>query len=234
MLHPAPRTAPPETWRTPRIAGSAERASPGQEEPSPPTRVSADVAAKPVEPPPARRGAPGEAAAPPSQGAPTSEREATGSSPRAVTVERVPMTSEAVPPGSNSPGETVIVRPMPPKPRRADASEGGERSPLSGSGGAGNSENGSGVLSLSPVEEAGGAGPSSLFRVEVGAPESRQESERLAAELRENGFSATVVAEGGLYRVQVGAFRSRQNAERLASDLAGKGYAATVTAGAGD
>lgn len=74
-------------------------------------------------------------------------------------------------------------------------------------------------------------GDAALFRVEVGAPATRADAERLASDLRKQGFPSHVIAEGSIVHVQAGAFRSRRNAEALATSLGNKGYAATIAGG---
>lgn len=81
------------------------------------------------------------------------------------------------------------------------------------------------------TEDAASNGEGALFRVEVGAPATRADAERLASELRQHGFASHVVVEGNIIHVQAGAFRSRRNAERLATRLGDKGYAATIAGG---
>ncbi|MBM3459888.1 MAG: SPOR domain-containing protein [Armatimonadetes bacterium] len=66
-----------------------------------------------------------------------------------------------------------------------------------------------------PAEER-----SPLFRVQVGAPGSRQEALRLRDEIsRKTKMKAQLLATEDGFRVQVGAFKNRANAEKLAEDL---------------
>ncbi len=131
-------------------------------------------------------------------------------------------------PGVPSDDGTVTIRPTPAPPRVSPPVPGaGEPASASGE-----------TLTLAPLSggEADAAastatGETPLYRVEVGAPGSRAESDRLAQELRQRGFSAHVVTEGSIHHVQAGAFRSRRNAEKLATELGNQGYAATIAGG---
>ena len=77
-------------------------------------------------------------------------------------------------------------------------------------------------------------GQGALYRVEVGSPQTTEDSQRLAAELRKMGYPSRVAVEGSIYHVQAGAFRVRRNAEKLAAELGNKGYAATIAGGPSD
>lgn len=65
--------------------------------------------------------------------------------------------------------------------------------------------------------------PEKLWRVQVGAFDSRKNAERLARRLKDDGFEVYVLKDG-LWRVQVGAFSRRENAEEMARRLQRAGY----------
>lgn len=65
--------------------------------------------------------------------------------------------------------------------------------------------------------------------MQVGAFLRKENAEARAAQLRQDGFDASVTQSGGLFKVQVGAFSDRANAMKLAEELRAKGYEVLVT-----
>jgi cell division protein FtsN len=73
------------------------------------------------------------------------------------------------------------------------------------------------------------------YRVQVGAYASRENAERLANELADRGYSATIRSTSSedrtLYRVQLGLFKSRSDAQSLVGHLEDDGYQPAVSTG---
>ena len=67
-----------------------------------------------------------------------------------------------------------------------------------------------------------------LYRVQVGAFSIKSNADKLANELKSNGYSTYVIKVGNLYKVQVGAFSIRTNATKLANELKSKGYSTFI------
>ncbi|MDH7569371.1 MAG: SPOR domain-containing protein, partial [Armatimonadota bacterium] len=120
-------------------------------------------------------------------------------------------------PETGSAGVTVI-----PLPRRPGAEGGGAPSAPGPTGAAADENTAAAGQAAPPGQERSTAPPAPtvqrtmLYRVEVGAPETQEEAEQLAAELKKAGIAARTVVKGSIFSVQAGAFRNRSNAERLA------------------
>ena len=71
------------------------------------------------------------------------------------------------------------------------------------------------------------------YRVQVGSFTSRENSQRLAGELHNQGYFTYTrkVEKGGTteYHVQVGAYSTREAAEKVRRELADQGYDAYVS-----
>lgn len=65
------------------------------------------------------------------------------------------------------------------------------------------------------IQTAGGT----VYRIQVGAFQHRDNAEALVQELSGKGFNASITRSAGLYKVQVGAFRDRTSADRLVQKL---------------
>ncbi|HHY47701.1 MAG TPA: SPOR domain-containing protein [Firmicutes bacterium] len=72
-------------------------------------------------------------------------------------------------------------------------------------------------------ELAPGGATAGVYRVQVGAFTERANADRLAGELKAQGYEVYVTGEPP-FRVQVGAFSRKENATSLANELKGKGY----------
>jgi DedD protein len=79
------------------------------------------------------------------------------------------------------------------------------------------------------------AGPESatgMWAVQLGSFSSQENAERLAAELRKNGYAAFLsqhkTASGSLHRVRIGPQKDRASAETVASKLSGSGHKGQV------
>lgn len=86
-----------------------------------------------------------------------------------------------------------------------------------------------------PVESAGGeaaSSPTGMWAVQLGSFGERENAERLAAELRKQGFAAFLsqLSTGGgqLHRVRVGPQKDRQSAEAMAARLGKAGHEGQV------
>ncbi len=67
-----------------------------------------------------------------------------------------------------------------------------------------------------------------LYRVQVGVFSERQNAERLAELLKDEGHEALIISEASYHRVQTGAFGSEANAAKLVSELKAKGFEAII------
>lgn len=78
----------------------------------------------------------------------------------------------------------------------------------------------------SPTKETTSAAEvsSHLFKVQVGSYSDREEARKLAARLKDEGYSVYVTTLRP-FRVQVGAFEARDRAERLAAEIQSRGFA---------
>lgn len=68
-----------------------------------------------------------------------------------------------------------------------------------------------------------------LYRVQVGAYNNRENAQRLHASLAEDGFDAFIVYLDGLYKVQAGAYRELDNAVKLERKLRKYNYNTFIT-----
>ena len=69
-----------------------------------------------------------------------------------------------------------------------------------------------------------------LFRVRIDAIKpTRKDAGALVSELKDKGFSATVLPLAGGFVVQTGAFRDRKSAETLQRTLLDNGYDASIS-----
>jgi cell division septation protein DedD len=78
-----------------------------------------------------------------------------------------------------------------------------------------------------PVQAAEGGG-SSVYRVHVGAFDTREGAQRQVEALQANGLNAVVVWDGGSYRAQLGAFSDRERAYSVADEVTVRGFPVTV------
>ncbi len=62
------------------------------------------------------------------------------------------------------------------------------------------------------------------YQIQVGAFPDRDMADRLAGQLREQGFPAFVILDDGMYKVRVGAFLNLDNAARMEQQLRNYGY----------
>lgn len=96
-----------------------------------------------------------------------------------------------------------------------------------GTGEAGSSASGEGTTPGAAIGQEAGRVTSgtvgSMFRVQVGAFQEKENAEKLKEELARQGYEAVVSATAP-YRVQVGAFVNEENAKRVAEELESKGY----------
>lgn len=67
-----------------------------------------------------------------------------------------------------------------------------------------------------------------VYRVQVGAYTKRQNAEKMAKKLKENGFPCFITADKDYYRVQTGAFCVKKYAENLAATLRSKNFPAII------
>lgn len=72
-------------------------------------------------------------------------------------------------------------------------------------------------------EQAPGEAQPGVYRVQVGAFTEKANADRLAGELKAQGYEVYVTGEPP-FRVQVGAFARKENATSMANELKGKGY----------
>lgn len=72
-----------------------------------------------------------------------------------------------------------------------------------------------------------------LYRVQTGAFAVRANADKLAAELKGEGFDTYIVQVDGLYKVQVGAYSVRANADAMAAKLTAAGYKNFITTKSG-
>lgn len=68
--------------------------------------------------------------------------------------------------------------------------------------------------------------PGGLYKVQTGAFQERKNADRLAAQLRRDGYESfvNIDSEDGLFKVQAGAFREKKRADALAAKLRQEGY----------
>lgn len=71
------------------------------------------------------------------------------------------------------------------------------------------------------------AGPA-MYRVQVGAFDSRETAQKQVDDLQTQGINAVVVWDGGSYRAQLGAFQDRARALSVADEVNIRGYAVTI------
>lgn len=72
--------------------------------------------------------------------------------------------------------------------------------------------------------------PVSLFRVRIASIKAtRKEASALVSELKDKGFSATILPLAGSFVVQTGAFKDRRSAEALQKTLTDNGYDTSIT-----
>jgi cell division septation protein DedD len=69
-----------------------------------------------------------------------------------------------------------------------------------------------------------------LFRVRIATIKTtRKDANALVSELKDKGFSATVLPLAGSYVIQTGAFKDRKSAEALQKTLTDNGYDTSIT-----
>lgn len=79
------------------------------------------------------------------------------------------------------------------------------------------------------TEEGGAPGEGNLvYRVQVGAFDTREGAQRQVEMLQAQGLNAVVVWDGGSYRAQLGAFSDRTRAFYVADEINARGFAVTV------
>lgn len=83
-----------------------------------------------------------------------------------------------------------------------------------------------------PAPSVASVSATGMFAVQLGSFSNQQNAERLAADLRKQGFAAFLsqlgTAEGQLHRVRVGPQKDREAAEAMAARLAKAGHKGTV------
>jgi len=67
-----------------------------------------------------------------------------------------------------------------------------------------------------------------IYRVQVGAFDSREAATRQVEELHGAGINAVVVYDGGAYHAQLGAYRDRAAAIAVADEVNTRGYSVTI------
>jgi cell division protein FtsN len=67
-----------------------------------------------------------------------------------------------------------------------------------------------------------------MYRVQVGAFDSRETAQKQVDDLQTQGINAVVVWDGGSYRAQLGAFNDRARALSVADEVNIRGYAVTI------
>jgi cell division protein FtsN len=67
-----------------------------------------------------------------------------------------------------------------------------------------------------------------VYRVQVGAFDTREGAQRQVETLQAQGLNAVVVWDGGSYRAQLGAFSDRARALFVADEINARGFAVTV------
>ncbi|MEB3224066.1 MAG: SPOR domain-containing protein [Candidatus Sericytochromatia bacterium] len=82
----------------------------------------------------------------------------------------------------------------------------------------------------SPVENAAAGTPSggTVYRVQVGAFDTREGAQRQVEALQATGLNAVVVWDGGSFRAQLGAFTDRGRAFSVADEISVRGFPVTV------
>lgn len=70
--------------------------------------------------------------------------------------------------------------------------------------------------------------PTVLYKVQIGAFDTKSNADNLANEAKSKGFNAIVLLVNGLYKVQIGAFISKENADALAAKARNAGFNAFV------
>ena len=81
----------------------------------------------------------------------------------------------------------------------------------------------------SPREAEPSRGPqSTLYRVQVGAFDAREDAEALVQTLQSQGVHALVVYDEGSYRAQLGVFSTKERAVTRAGEINARGYSVTV------
>ena len=80
------------------------------------------------------------------------------------------------------------------------------------------------------VTEVGGPASEGalVYRVQVGAFDTREGAQRQVETLQAQGLNAVVVWDGGSYRAQLGAFSDRARALFVADEINARGFAVTV------
>lgn len=68
-----------------------------------------------------------------------------------------------------------------------------------------------------------------IYRVQIGAFEEKENAEKLAAQASGKGFATAVLIRNNLYIVQIGAFSSRSNAEQLAAKAEEAGFTTFIS-----
>jgi cell division protein FtsN len=81
-----------------------------------------------------------------------------------------------------------------------------------------------------PVQVAGSPGEpdGAVYRVHVGAFDTREGAQRQVEALQASGLNAVVVWDGGSYRAQLGAFSDRERAFSVADEITARGFPVTV------
>jgi N-acetylmuramoyl-L-alanine amidase len=68
-----------------------------------------------------------------------------------------------------------------------------------------------------------------IYRVQIGAFEVKENAEKLADQASRKGFATAVLFRNNLYIVQIGAFSSRRNAEQLAAKAEEAGFTTFIS-----
>lgn len=82
---------------------------------------------------------------------------------------------------------------------------------------------------LNPPKTTAKTTAKTLYRVQVGAFQSKTNADNLAKQLKSKGFDTYIVLINGLYKVQVGAFSVKANADAMLKKLEAAGYNGFIT-----
>jgi cell division protein FtsN len=79
-----------------------------------------------------------------------------------------------------------------------------------------------------PTPQPVGTPKEEIYRVQVGAFDSRESAQKQVEELQSVGINAVVVYDGGAYHAQLGAFSDRARAISVADEVNTRGYSVTI------
>ena len=84
------------------------------------------------------------------------------------------------------------------------------------------------VYTPAPEPSVKATQPPDVYRVQVGAYDTKDAAQSMADELLSAGIAATVVFDQGQYHAQIGAFSSRDRALSVADEINSQGYSVTI------